>query len=296
VERTQAANLGRETLDLIAEGRYANARGERVPLADLVADCVARTELIRPADWRSIHRRADEAGSPASVGPDRHTAARPRWPVTVTPETTLAAARRLVAGRNPMPGGLADVLALNFASGKNPGGGFLGGSRAQEESIARSSALHPSLLAQQAYYDANRGGPKDVYTDHAIYSPGVPVFRADDGALLDEPYLVSVLTMPAPNVRAMRQNGRVDEALAADTMARRIGHVLAFAAARGHRTLVLGAWGCGAFGNDAETVADLFRDALRTPVAACFDDVTFAVFDLLDGQPVLSAFRESLAA
>ena len=286
MKRTQAANLARETLDLIAQGGYANARGERVPLTDLVADCVERTELIRPADWRAIHRAAEVAAGSAAANNLR------RPTVTVTPETTLAAARRLVAAGVPeTSAGAAGVLALNFASGKNPGGGFLGGSRAQEESLARSSALYPSLLSQRAYYEANRGGPPAIYTDHAIYSPGVPVFRADDGGLLDEPFVVSVLTMPAPNVRGMRQGHRVDLSLAADTMARRIGHVLAFAAARGHRTLVLGAWGCGAFGNDAGMVAGLFRDALRTPVTGCFDDVTFAVFDLLVGQPVLEAFR-----
>ena len=276
MNRNDAARLGAETVTLTRQGWYESRPGHRVSIADAVALAVHGTELIRPTDWRSIHRRAAEA---AGSGADRPA-------VEVTDETTLAAARRLLAD------GAGDVLALNFASAKNPGGGFLGGSRAQEESLARSSALHECLLAQPAYYDANRGGPRALYTDHAIYSPRVPVFRADDGALLDEPYELSFLTMPAPNVRAMRERGGApDDGMVADTMARRIGHVLAFAAARGYRTLVLGAWGCGAFGNDPEVVARLFAEALAGPVARAFDRVTFAVFDRLDGQPVLAAFR-----
>jgi uncharacterized protein (TIGR02452 family) len=283
MNRNKAAALGAETVVLARQGWYDSRPGHRASIADAVASAVEGTELIRPTDWRSIHRRADEAAGSATTPPA----------VEVTDETTLAAARRLVAdGAVESAGGDGGVLALNFASAKNPGGGFLSGSRAQEESLARSSALYPCLLTQQAYYDANRGGPRALYTDHAIYSPRVPVFRADDGALLDEPYEVSVLTMPAPNVRAMREGGgRVDEGVVADTMARRIGHVLAFAAARGYRTLVLGAWGCGAFGNDAEVVARLFAEGLAGPVARAFDCVTFAVFDRLDGQPVLAAFR-----
>ncbi|MDB5297017.1 MAG: hypothetical protein JWO31_3000, partial [Phycisphaerales bacterium] len=184
------------------------------------------------------------------------------------------------------------VLALNFASAKNPGGGFLGGSRAQEESLARPSALYATLVTKQGYYDANRAGPRAVYTAHAICSPAVPVLRADDGAWLDVPYDVSFVTMPAANVSAMRQGGgRVDADLVERTMTRRVGHVLALAAARGHRALVLGAWGCGVFGNDLALIARLFADALAGPVAAAFDRVTFAVFDPSPDQGTLGAFR-----
>jgi uncharacterized protein (TIGR02452 family) len=282
VNRTYAANLARETLDLIAAGGYANARGERVPLAAAVAACVAGTELIRPSDWPAIHRQADAAVAALAAEGCRR--------VEVTPETTLAAARRLAAD------GATDVLALNFASAKNPGGGFLGGSRAQEESLARSSALYPSLMSQPAYYDANRVGPPAVYTDHAIYSPGVPTFRGDDGALLDAACPVSFVTMPAINVSAMRQNHCVDPDAIAATMTRRIGHVLALAAAKKRRALVLGAWGCGVFGNDPRQVARLFAAALAGPVGACFERVVFAVFDPSAGGGNLSAFRDATHA
>lgn len=279
MNRSKAAQLGADTLRLIEQGGYDNRHGTRVPLAAKVAACVAGTALIRPNEWPAIHRRAGELARAAA---DR----RPR--VEVTGETTLAAARRLVDGG-------ATVLALNFASAKNPGGGFLGGSRAQEESLARSSALYPSLCTQQPYYDANRAGARAVYTDHAIYSPRVPVFRDDDGALLDAPYDVSFLTMPAVNVSAMRQHGRLDRDVVFRTMARRVGHVLALAAERGYRMLVLGAWGCGVFGNDPRLIAGFFAEALAKEVGECFEHVTFAVFDPSPDQATLTAFRDGLA-
>jgi uncharacterized protein (TIGR02452 family) len=186
------------------------------------------------------------------------------------------------------------VFALNFASARNPGGGFLNGARAQEESLARSSALYASLQHAPQYYETNRRHGDCYYTDCAIYSPAVPVFREDSGTLLDEPYAVSFLTYPAANAGALRQHGEFDEAKVEDTMRRRTADVLAFAAAEGHRTLVLGAWGCGAFGNDVDLVARLFADALAAPVRRCFDRVTFAVYDTRPGQPFVAAFREHL--
>lgn len=45
-----------------------------------------------------------------------------------------------------------DVGVLNFASAKNPGGGFLNGALAQEESIAVGSGLYETQLKNEKYY------------------------------------------------------------------------------------------------------------------------------------------------
>src|SRR5262249_31953931 len=113
--------------------------------------------------------------------------------IAVTPETTAQAGRRLVNE------GAKRVVALNFASAKNPGGGFLGGAKAQEEDLARCSALYATHLTHRDYYDATRAPPPLLYTDHIIYSPDVPFFRDEKLDLLEEPFSLSIITAPAPN-------------------------------------------------------------------------------------------------
>lgn len=281
MKRSNRLVLAEQTLRIIRQGGYDSAGGHRVAIGESVARSVAGTQLVRPADWPAILRSAAERSDAArgAAGPV----------IEVTGETTLEAARRLVT---PTRG---NVLALNFASAKNPGGGFLGGSQAQEESLARSSALYETLLAAPDYYSANRREGSAYYTDHMIYSPSVPVFRDDDGALLDEPYEVAFLTSPAVNVSALRQQHQFDAGRVERVMADRVAKVLALAAVHGHDTLVLGAWGCGVFGNDPAMVARLLAEALADPIGHCFAHVTFAVFDRTANQEVLTPFQRQFA-
>jgi uncharacterized protein (TIGR02452 family) len=201
----------------------------------------------------------------------------------VTLESTLVAARRV--------GG--DAACLVFASAKNPGGGFLGGAKAQEEDIARASALYPCLLTAPDFYAFHRDQRDLRYSDRVIYSPGVPVFRDDKCMLLDRPYLTAFLTAAAPNLGAIVRNQPEHAADVPAILRRRARRVLGVAAAHGHRTLVLGAWGCGVFRNDPAAVATAFAEALRA--VDRFDRVVFAVRDGLPGTPVYAAFESILA-
>src|SRR5262249_43635470 len=197
-------------------------------------------------------------------------------------------ARRLVEeGRN--------VVALNFASATHPGGGFLTGSRAQEESLARSSGLY-ACLAGQPMYAFHQGRRDPLYTSYALYSPDVPVFRTDDGTLLEEPWRCSFITAAAVNAKAVLQRYPSRRPEIRQAMHERVHKVLAIAAVHGHDTLVLGAWGCGAFGNDAEEVAELFREALAERFLGVFATVVFAVTDWSRERhfigPFVRAFQE----
>ena len=77
---------------------------------------------------------------------------------------------------------------LNFASAKNPGGGFINGAKAQEESLAASSCLYRTQLAHEEYYVKNRAFRSMMYTDHAIFSPDVVFFRDERFCLLDDSF------------------------------------------------------------------------------------------------------------
>ena len=271
IDRMRAAELGRETLQMVRDGAYQTPGGRIVDLRDAIAQAIANTQTYPPA-WKA-----------PDVAPGQRTTE-----VTVTGETTLQAASRLVAaGLRP--------LALNFASARHPGGGFLSGARAQEESLARSSALYACLEGNPMYawHEAHRD---PFYTDYAIYSPDVPVFRLDNGGLLDEPYTCAFITCPAVNARVALERDRSCHPAIRDAMAQRIGRVLAIAAAQHHTHLILGAWGCGAFGNDTREIAPLFRAALAGPYQGVFASVVFAIAGRSPAHGSINPFEQAFSS
>lgn len=180
-------------------------------------------------------------------------------------------------------------MALNFANGVHPGGGFLGGARAQEEVLCRSSALYHTLIGDPMYVaHAERELPDS--SDWAIYSPDVVVFRADSGMELPEPWLLSFITCAAPYAPVI---GQPDSG---ELLKKQIHRVLAIAQAYGHSALVLGAWGCGAFGNDPHRTAMDFRQTLEKEFAGAFSEIVFAITDWSPERRTLGPFRDVFAA
>jgi uncharacterized protein (TIGR02452 family) len=178
-------------------------------------------------------------------------------------------------------------VALNFASATHPGGGFLSGARAQEEYLARSSGLY-ACLKDNPMYEFHRSNYDPLYSNYAIYSPQVPVFRSDDGLLLEEPYCVSIITSPAVNASKL-DPGRRREIKPA--MWRRILKILSIGIMHGHDSIVLGAWGCGAFGNDSSEIARLFKDALEVNLKGAYRRVIFAIVDWSPEKRFIGPFQ-----
>jgi len=270
------AGLAKQTLAIIEAGGYTAPSGARRDLRIAIDRAVAGTRLYRPDELEAM------LAGPAAGG------AAPR--IEVTAETTQAATRRLAREGSR-------VAALSFASAKNPGGGFLGGAKAQEEDLARCSAVYPCLLTQREYYDVNRACDSMLYTDHIIYAPAVPFFRDDRLELLEDPYVSAIITAPAPNAgEALRRDPAARPAISR-ALARRAAMVLAIAAAEGEPTLVLGAWGCGVFRNDPAEVAGVFADLLASPrFAGAFDRVVFAVLDRSPSAATRAAFERRFGA
>lgn len=180
--------------------------------------------------------------------------------IEVTRETTLEAGRRLHSELGSEAASSA-LCVLNFASAKNPGGGFQKGSQAQEESLARSSGLYSCLEPHQRYFYApNQNDPNDGLYSHAmLYSPSVPFFREDWGTFCPL-WCASVITAPAPNAGVAIP--RCGKAVVDDTLRERCRRILRLASYRGHTDLVLGAYGCGVFKNDPKDVATCFFSIL----------------------------------
>ncbi len=267
LDRPSARELGRAATKILERGEYFT-NNRQVSIADAVRDSVARTVSIPPDEPLSYTPAAEAAAT---------------LTVSVANETSLSAAKRLTdAGARP--------LVLNFANAIEPGGGFLSGSVAQEEYLARSSGLYANIKDDPMYrFHRDMGAESFLASEWAILSPDVPVFRSDIGWLLAEPWRCAMLTCAAP---VARQVG-LERATAA--MKVRIERVLAIARAYGYRSLVLGAWGCGAFHNDPDAVARLFRNALTGEFLGAFDEAVFAVTDWSPDRRFLGPFRDTFA-
>lgn len=170
------------------------------------------------------------------------------------------------------------MLVLNFANPVNKGGGVKRGARAQEEDLSRKSSLMLSLESKGAeeYYLYNRSLRTYLGSDAMLLSPYVEIIRDDRGELLDQTQVVSVLTCAAPYI-ASGLEGLTHEEYR-DMLYHRIEAMLRCSAYYGYTHLVLGAWGCGAFCNDAELIASLFDKAIKDN-GSYFKRIDFAVYD-----------------
>jgi uncharacterized protein (TIGR02452 family) len=264
--RERAATISQETQRILVEGHYRTSAGASIDVRALLAQAQAGThsyppEAVLPAEHRETHTTT----------------------ISVINESTLGAARQVV-----MQG--YRVAALNFASARHPGGGWLSGARAQEESLARASGL-VACIAGDPMYARHEHMRDALYTSSAIYSPDVPVFRDDSGQLLDTPYLVSFITAPAVNAGVVLERDRSRRAEIMATMSERVSRVLAIAAVHGHEALVLGAWGCGVFKNDPTEIAGHFAAALEGSFQGVFATVIFAVLDTSPERRFIGPFE-----
>lgn len=165
---------------------------------------------------------------------------------------------KLVANMDGYP---HTTTVLNFASSTNPGGMFMQGSSAQEESLCHRSTLY-NVLSSNVFaplYDDNQkhrnGG---IYQDRGIWTPGI-ILTDDRGR---RHYTVNVLTLPAPNLNAVYKN-HGDREVANEAFRRRMRLLIDFVNIIGQQGLVLGAWGCGVFGWPASWVATMMRSEIN---------------------------------
>lgn len=166
------------------------------------------------------------------------------------------------------------VCVLNFASASNPGGGVTHGSSAQEECLCRCSTLYNCLNTRDMwnrFYTPHRRSGNPLHNDDIIYTPDVQVIKDDDYHLLDTPFAVDVVTCAAPNLRERPSNsynpgdGESVHITPAELQAlheRRARRILSVAAQHGAEVLILGAFGCGAFMNDPQVVAQAYKNVL----------------------------------
>jgi len=263
--RTKNVSIAKETIGAINNQKYTSLNGKEVDIS---------VEMDSAIDGTIYYPGDSEISIPADQAPIHVT-------FEVVNETTAQAAVRLQAT------GKTNLVALNFASARNQGGGFLAGAIAQEEDLCRASGLYGCLKKKPLFYNANIMCDDAFYTHGIIYSPKVPFFRDEHNLFLEEPFKLSIISAPAPNVSSMKH---VDESLLVETLLVRAIRILEVANANGHKNLILGAWGCGAFGNKPQIVATVFKAALD--YVPHFEHVTFAVYDTREPYVLYETFKE----
>lgn len=261
----------KETLAITEQGFYLNKNQERIDIKEIQQNAVSNTVFHTSEDL-------DDMLASIELEPTYTTI------FEVVEETTIQGILRNASE------GYTNPMCLNFASAKNPGGGFFNGAQAQEESIARSSGLYPCQMSAFAFYETHRAMKSCVYTDGMIYSPEVPILRKDNGELLETPILSAIITSAAVNTGVVKrfEIDRVDEI--EGIMRKRIDKLLGLSAIKDHKTLILGAWGCGVFQNDPQMIAQLFSELLRTEYQGVFEKVVFSVY--AKNKKLIEAFQQ----
>ena len=185
------------------------------------------------------------------------------------------------------------TVVHNFASALNPGGGVIRGANAQEESLCRCSTLYFNLNTEKMlkeFYVPHRKLGNFINNDDIIFTPSVTVFKSDTikPELLNENnwYYVDVITCAAPNLRdnfydmnnhIYGDNNSIDDMRLLEIHEKRLRRILDVAVSENEEVVILGAFGCGAFMNEAKIVALAAKNVLKDSLKA-FRNIEFAIF------------------
>ena len=262
--------MAQETLEIMKQGYY---EPEIIVIKEAMEQSIRRSILISPAEGGGILQKYNVCTNCGK-------------PETRVDNISTVDAIRLLAEE-----GKTDIGVLNFASAKNPGGGFLNGAKAQEESLTVSGTLYPTLKAHEEYYKENRAHRSMMYLDYGIYSPEVVFFRDGAFRLTETPVKASVLTLPAVNMGQVLLKGENAEE-AKRVMRRRMKLALGIFAEQKAKHLVLGAYGCGVFRNDPREIAAWWRELLEEGMGQYFASVFHAVLDHSKEQCCIKAFQK----
>lgn len=179
------------------------------------------------------------------------------------------------------------MAVLNFASYKNPGGMFINGSKAQEECLCHESFLYNVLKEKEEYYEwNNKHKNKSLYLNRALYSPNILFIKK--GKYNEELKYCDVITCAAPNKSAAQKYLNVSNEENTKALTDRIRFLLDVASDNDAKTLILGGYGCGVFGQEPKEVAHIFKETLKQY------DFELVVFAIPDGKNTnLKSFRET---
>nr|GAT58114.1 predicted protein [Mycena chlorophos] len=273
--REQLVLIARETLAAVKAGSYTDQHDGTYPFPNLsdIPDSTTYFPADALDDWET------------TIPPARSTPTE----CVIHLASTLQAIRLYTSASSEQPLGV-----LNFASATSPGGGFLGGARAQEETLARSSNLYSSLTSSPAHpfyasHHRQHASPDPRYSHAMLLTRNVHFARDDAGAWL-APVTADVLTSAAVNANTLHRWLNVPSSAPLPDEARievegimraRMARILSAFARNldGKSTIILGSFGTGAFRNNVDFVARTWAELLQGPFKDVFARVVFAVID-----------------
>lgn len=227
---------------------------------------------------------------------------KPYPPVVGRPKLIVSPLRSLEAAAQYIG---KPTMVLNFASATTPGGGVTSGASAQEESICRVSTLYPCINSRYiwlAYYDLHRQYHNPLHNDDIIYTPYVRVIKDDDYNVLDNPFDISILTCAAPNLRDKPSNKynlgdgekvQISEENLLRLHEQRARQILNVASIYRPYALIVGAFGCGAFRNPPEIVAQAWKNVLSS-ITLPINVVEFAIYCPSEDKRNYNVFKQVL--
>ncbi|SEE32490.1 TIGR02452 family protein [Tenacibaculum sp. MAR_2010_89] len=248
-----------ETLNIIEQGFYLDTENNNITIGSEIEKSISNTRFFTSIELDSLKKTVDLKNNVKTE-------------FTVINEDSITSILRLSKKIDNK------IMCLNFASAKNPGGVFLNGALAQEESLSVSSALYASQMKAYEFYTTHRNMKSCIYTDSMIHSPNVPVFRNRKGDLIKNYTSCGFITSAAVNkgVIKLKEQHLLDSIT--DIMDLRIEKMLSICAKEDYETLILGAWGCGVFQNDPEIIATLFHKHLSNRFKNQFKHIVFDIY------------------
>ena len=251
-DKPALARFAKENYRLVEQGHYLDVAGEKHSL-----------KLPRDAINRILN-------VPASSG-------QPLAPRHAQTSVCVARIDTATALRTMSMLGAKRVAALNFANAHHPGGGYLNGARAQEEDLCR---LMPTL------YSSLKRLKYPMKESTAFFTQTWLCRTAGSYAFEQPPLLTNIVSSAMPDLGSGGWRGARLEAGSPAweaTVRARMRAVLHAAREEGCDCVVLGAFGCGAFGNPPELVARLFAAVLASgEFRGAFAQVVFAILEFKD--------------
>lgn len=243
---------------------------------------VEEREVKLPVSFREIRETKLYSAEQIAQLPKQDVSGGEPSKITLRNQDTLEAAFELHQRRKETE---KPVLVLNFAHPHRPGGGIRSKPGTQEEHLCVKTTLLCSLETEEAwpFYQTNLDCGTMAQTDTVLYSPNTVVIRNPDLSLREDPFPIAVMTVSAPIASRMEPEELPD---LENILRNRIYSMIRTAVEEGYTRLVLGAWGCGNFGNDPDLVAKIFQqmimgcnDSDDTCFANFFEEIVMAVFD-----------------